>query len=216
MNHPWAVHVLTIAFIFLPTCPALAAHDNSVRTDLNFKYQHNEIFRTVSYVFFQWNEDVSNYNYTEQALGLLAQTPISWLSFLLYYQQAYSEDSSGEWLLEVKPSLNLNTTFFFHRARISNQIRYEYRFTPEWDDYRIKNTMGISWPRVFLRPAALWELFYEHHDHGVVLHRFKISIDKKINDNYSLGPFYRLDFSRTDSHWALSRQCFGFQVTINY
>ena len=68
-----------------------ADHDTSLRTDLNFSYTFNEQFQTVSYVFIQANENISNYNYGEWGIGLQYQTPLSWLSFLIYYQQGYSK-----------------------------------------------------------------------------------------------------------------------------
>ena len=62
-----------------------AVHDTSLRTDLNFSYTFNEQFQAVSYVFIQADQDISNYDYGEWGVGLQYQTPLSWLSFLIYY-----------------------------------------------------------------------------------------------------------------------------------
>jgi hypothetical protein len=193
-----------------------ADHDTSLRTDLNFNYTINDQFRTVSYVFLQADKDISNYDYFEWATGLLYQTPVAWLSFLLSYQQGYSKIDPDNWSLEQRPSINMNTSATFHRFKISNQIRYEHRFSPGWNDYRIKNTMGISRPDIFLQPYIGWELYYENSDKAVMLNRIKFGIVKNIDKNISLGPYFRVDFSNINHQWEWTRQLIGFQVNLNY
>ena len=80
----------------------------------------------------------------------------------------------SHWLLEQKPSINMNTSVALSRFKISNQIRYEYRITPDWNDYRIKNTLEISRPDIFLQPYIGWELFYENHDKDCYAQQNKI------------------------------------------
>ncbi|MEE9911777.1 MAG: DUF2490 domain-containing protein [Deltaproteobacteria bacterium] len=193
-----------------------ADHDTSQRTDLNFSYTFNEQFRAVSYVFLQADEHVSNYDYAEWGIGLRYQTPVTWLSFLVYYQQGYAKDDDRHWLLEQKPSINLNTQVNLFDFRIANQIRYEYRITPGWHDYRIKNTLEIIRPGWFITPCVGWELFYENRDKAVMLNRFKFGISRDIGGHVSTGPYYRVDFSNVNSHWEWTRQLIGFQVTIKY
>ena len=107
----------------------------------------------------------------------------------------------------------MNTSVTFFDFKISNQIRYEYRFTPDWNDYRIKNTLEISRPDIFLQPYIGWELYYENRDKAVMLNRIKFGIIKNIDSNISLGPYYRIDFSNINHQWELTRQLIGFQIT---
>ena len=84
--------ILMLLFLYFTTPCLYADHDNSLRTDLNFYYTINEQFRSVSYVFLQADKNMSNYDYIELGTGLQYQTPLTWLSFLVYYQQGYSKD----------------------------------------------------------------------------------------------------------------------------
>ncbi|MCX5814301.1 MAG: DUF2490 domain-containing protein [Proteobacteria bacterium] len=208
--------ILMLLFLYFATPCLHADHDNSLRTDLNFNYTINERFLSTSYVFIQADKDMSNYDYIELGTGLQYQTSLKWLSFLLYYQQGYSKDDDNHWLLEQKPSINMNTLFAISGFKISNQIRYEYRITPDWNDYRIKNTLEISRPDIFLKPYIGWEMFYENHDRDVTLNRIKFGIIKDIDSHFSMGPYYRIDFSKINHQWEFSRQLVGFQVTIKY
>lgn len=212
----YSIAMAMLSFMYLNAPCLCADHDNSLRTDLNFNYTINDEFKSVSYIFLQADKDMSNYDYIELGTGLQYQTPLSWLSFLLWYQQGYAKDEDRHWLLEQKPSININTSFTLARFKISNQIRYEYRITPDWNDYRIKNTLEVARPDIFLKPYVGWELFYENHDRDVTLHRIKFGIMKDIDSHVSLGPYYRIDFSKTDRQWEFSRQLIGFQCTINY
>ena len=193
-----------------------AEHDTSLRTDINFNYKINDQWRSVSYVFFQANQDISNYDYFEWATGLLYQTPRAWLSFLLSYQQGYSKLNPDNWSLEQRPSISMNTSATFYHFKVSNQIRYEHRFSPGWNDYRIKNTVGISRPDIFLQPYIGWELYYENSDKAFMLNRIKLGIVKNIDNNISIGPYFRVDFSNINHQWEWTRQLIGFQLNLNY
>lgn len=214
---PSRFQVISIVLLIVLNAQNLyAEHDTSLRTDLNFNYTINEKFQAVSYVFFQVNDDISDFNYTELGIGLQYQTPATWLSFLVWYQQGYSKDNNNHWSLEQKPSINVNTSASLYHFKVSNQIRYEYRITPDWNDYRIKNTLSISRPDIFLCPYVGWELFYENQDRAVMLNRIKFGIVKTIDDHISIGPYYRIDFSNVNSRWEFTRQLIGFQVTFAY
>jgi hypothetical protein len=224
LKRPWtrltrtnALKIIPVLLFIYFTTPCLYAdHDTSLRTDLNFSYTFNERFRTVSYVFLQADKNMANYDYAEWGIGLQYQTSLAWLSFLAYYQQGYSKDEPSNWLLEQKPSININTSITLFSFKISNQIRYEYRFTPDWNDYRIKNTLEISRPDIFLQPYIGWELFYENRDKAVMLNRIKFGVMKNVGSNVYVGPYYRIDFSNINWQWEWTRQLIGFQVTIKY
>lgn len=205
-----------VLFVFFISPCLYASHDTSLRTDLNFNYTINERFLSTSYIFPQANDNISNYDYVELGTGLQYQTSLSWLSFMVWYQQGYSKDDDNHWSLEQKPSINVNTSGTFFHFKISNQIRYEYRFTTDWRDYRIKNTLGIARPDIFLQPYIGWELFYENHDKDIMLNRIKIGIIQKIENNISLSPYYRMDFSKVNNRWEFTRQLFGLQMSLNY
>lgn len=203
-------------FVLMPAPLLYAGHDTSFRADLNFSYNFNEKYRAVSYVFIQADDEMSNYDYTEWGIGLQYQTPVAWLSFLAYYQQGYSKDEDRHWALEQKPSINLNLSKTFFNFKVFNQIRYEYRITPDWNDARIKNTLNISRPDLLLQPYVGWELFYENRDKAVMLNRIKVGINKNIGAHVSVGPYFRMDFSNVNSRWEWTRQLVGLQMTINY
>jgi hypothetical protein len=213
----YGIKIISGLLLMYFNAPCLYAdHDTSLRTDLNFSYTFNEQFQNISYIFLQANKNMSNYDYIEWATGLQYQTPIAWLSFLVSYQQGYSKIDPDNWSLEQRPSININTAATFYHFKISNQIRYEHRFAPGWNDYRIKNTLGISLPDIFLQPYIVWELYYENCDKALMLNRVKFGIIKNIDKNISLGPYLRVDFSNNNHQWEFVRQLIGFQVTINY
>lgn len=214
LNRGFEIVIALYIFFYAPCL--CAQHDSSLRTDLNFSHTFNEQFKSVSYVFLQANKDMSNYDYIEWGAGLQYQTQLDWLSFLVYYQQGYSKVERDHWLLEQKPSISMNTSINVDNFKISNQIRYEYRFTPDWNDYRIKNTMEISRPDIFLQPYIGWELFYESHNKAVMLNRIKLGIIKNIDNNVSLGTYYRIDFSNIHHEWEWARQLIGFQLSLKY
>ncbi len=205
------------ALLIVAHCPYVYAdHDTSLRTDLNFSYTFDENFRSVSYIFLQADNDMSDFDYLEWGTGLQYQTALPWLSFLLYYQQGHSRSEENNWFIERKPSLNINTSAIFHHFKISNQIRYEYRFTPDWNDYRIKNTLEISRPDIFLQPYIGWELFYENRNKDFMLHRIKFGIVKNISENVYLGTYYRIDFSNVNDEWEWKKQLIGIQLSLKY
>ncbi len=176
----------------------------------------NDYFRVVSYVFEQINEDISDYNYLELATGLQYQTPLPWLSFLLYYQQSYSKGDDDTWLLEQKPSINMNTTLTLSHFKFTEQIRYEYRISAAWHDYRIKNTLTVCLHDVFLQPYTGWELYYEGHDRAFMLNRNKVGITRNVYRSVWLGTYYRIDLSNADGGWGFKRQLVGLQVTLKF
>lgn len=192
-----------------------ADHDTSLRMDLNFSYTFNEKYRAVSYVFIQADDEMSNYDYTEWGVGLQYQTPITWLSCLVFYQQGYTKDDGRHWELEQRPSINLNASTDFFNFKIYNQIRYEQRIRADWNDFRIKNTLTISRPDLFLQPYAGWELYYENSDKAFMLNRIKLGIVKNIDKNISVGPYFRVDFSNSNHQWEWTRQLIGFQLNPN-
>lgn len=203
----------------LMMCPydVFAHPDDALRTDMNFSYTFNDQYRLVSYVFIQANDYLSNYDYTELGIGLQYQTPLPWLSFLAYYQQGHSKYKTDDWRKEYKPSLNLNLCRTFSGIRLYNQIRYEERFTPSWTDFRIKNYLEISTPGIILQPQIGWEMFYEQHERHIMLNRIKFGISQEVQRHVSIGPYYRIDFSRDpDGQWKFTRQLFGFQITLKY
>jgi len=205
---------LLCSFLY-PSC-LFADADTSLRADFNFQYTISERFKSTSYVFLQINDHVSDFNYWEWGTGLQYQTPVKWLSFLVLYQQGYSKDKRDNWTLEHRPSINCTTAGAFSIFKISNQIRYEYRINQDWDDYRIKNTLTVSTPEIFLQPSACWELYYENHDKTITLQRFKFGITQDIGKHVSIGPYIRFDFGKVESNWKFTRQLFGFHVTIHY
>lgn len=213
-------HCGIIISIFLLICfyaPCLYAdHDSSLRTDLNFSYTLNDKFKSVSYLFLQANQDISNLDYFEWGTGLQYQTTLPWLSFLVYYQQGYSKVDPDNWSLEQRPSININASDTFYHFKISEQIRYEYRFTRDWNDYRYKNTFEIARPDIFLQPYVGWELYYEHRDKAFMLSRVKFGIIHKIDNNISLGAYYRVDYSNNDDKWEWTRQLIGIHLNLNY
>jgi hypothetical protein len=205
------------ALLLLINAPCLYAdHDTSWRTDLNFHYKINDKFRSVSYLFLQADKNVSNFDYFEWGTALQYQTDIPWLSFLLYYQQGFSKIEPDNWLLEQKPSISMNTSAVFSHFKISNQIRYEYRFTPDWSDYRIKYYLEISCPNLSLQPLIGWEMFYENRDKAVMLNRIKFGVIKNVNENVSFGAYYRIDYSNSNHEWEFTRQLIGLQLTLKY
>ncbi len=143
LTYAGRVLISGLLWLVLSVPCALAEHDTSLRTDLNLSYTFNDQFRMVAYAFLQVNDEISNMDYGEWGIGLQYQAPVSWLSFLVYYQQGYSKDqeSDRQWILEQKPSVNLNLHTTLLGFKWFNQIRYECRMTPEWNDFRIKNTM---------------------------------------------------------------------------
>ncbi len=207
---------LMFIFIFFNAPCLCADHDDSLRIDLNYDYTINDQFRLISYIFIQADKNMSNYDYFEWAAGLNYQTPLPWLSFLVSYQQGYSKIVPDNWSLEQRPSVNMNASGTLFYFKISNQIRYEHRFRPGWNDYRIKNSLGISLPDIFLQPYIGWELYYENCDKAVMLSRIKLGIMKNIDKNISLGPYFRVDFSNNNHQWEFTRQLIGFQVTIKH
>lgn len=218
-NKKWLIHnnlfVFLTFFLFYPFS-SFADHDTSLRADFNFQHNFNEQFKTVSYVFLQADKNMSNYDYLEWGLGLQYQTILPWFSILLYYQQGYSKVDQDDWKLEQKPSISLNTSATFKPIKMSNQIRYEYRFTPDWSDYRIKNHLEISYAHDVIQPLIGWELFYENRDQAVMLHRIKFGFCKNTDKHLSWGAYYRIDYSHDDDGWTFKRQLIGFQLTARY
>ncbi|KQC08314.1 MAG: hypothetical protein APR62_00240 [Smithella sp. SDB] len=208
--------IVPALLILIHTPCIYADHDTSLRTDLNFSYTFNNQLKSVSYVFLQADKDVSNFDYLEWGTGLQYQTSLKWFSFLVYYQQSFSKVEPDNWLLEQKPSINMNTSTILCNFKISNQIRYEYRFTPDWNDYRIKNSLEISRSDIFFQPYIGWELFYENRDKAVMLNRIKFGVIKNISNNVSLGLYYRIDFSNIDHQWEWTRQLIGLQLSLKY
>jgi hypothetical protein len=167
-------------------------------------------------LFLQANQDISNFDYFEWGTGLQYQTTLPWLSFIVYYQQGYSKVDPDNWSLEQRPSININASDTFYHFKISDQIRYEYRFTRDWNDYRYKNTFEIARPDIFLKPYIGWELYYEHRDKAFMLNRIKFGIIHKIDSNISLGTYYRVDYSNNDDTWKWTRQLIGIHLNLNY
>lgn len=195
---------------------AHAGYDTSLRIDQNVNLDIDDRVQLVTYLFHQIDKNVTEYDYIEFGTGLQYQMPLKWLSFLLYYQQSYARDDDNTWLLEKKPSVNVNTLAFVSRFKVTNQIRYEYRVTPEWHDFRIKEYLVISLVDGFLVPHLGWELYYENQYKDLMLQRINIGITGNVYKTVSLGAYYRMDFAKKDRHWEFSRQLMGISATIRY
>jgi len=197
------------------TTSLYAGYDSSLRVDINFSAMIDERFKFLSYMFQQINNNMSDCNYLELGTGLQYMTCLRGLSFLVYYQQAYSKNGARQWLLEQKPSINMNMSAVFSHFKISNQVRYEYRITSEWHDFRIKNYLEISLHDIMLHPYTGWELFYENHDKSSLLNRIKVGIIQNVYRSISLGTYYRIDFL-IKKQWEFTRHLVGFKVAISY
>ena len=205
--------------IFFMICGAeclYAGHDNSIRVDQNLDCAIDERFKLTSYIFHQMDDNVTDYDYLEFGTGLNYRTPVEWISLLFYYQQSFSKEDNGNWSVEKKPSVNVNGSFVVSRLKIYNQLRYEYRITPDWHDYRIKNYLEFSLYDIILKPYTGWEAYYENHEKNVTLHRIKIGIIENVYTNLFLGAYYRFDFSKSDNGWKFSRQLLGFVITMKF
>jgi hypothetical protein len=216
--HPnnFVIGIIFLFFVFLFSPCLFAEYDKSYRIDQNIYCTIDERFQLAFYSFEQINKNRSDYDYFEYGTGLQYQTPITWLSFLVYYQQSYSKGTDEKWSIEKKPSINMNASFMFSHFKLSNQIRYEYRITPEWHNYRIKNNLEISLHNIVLHPYTGWEIYYEDHDKKFMLNRFRFGIVENVYNNIYMGTYYRIDYSKINSRWELSRQLIGIQVTLKY
>jgi hypothetical protein len=193
-----------------------AEHDNSLRIDQNIYLTIDDKFQLISYVFEQIDKKMSDYDYIELGTGLQYQTAFTWLSFLAYYQRSYSKCDNNKWSPEQRPSINMNNSFILSHFKFSNQIRYEYRITPVWHNYRIKNYLEISLHDIFLHPYTGWELYYEDRNKHFMLNRIKFGIVNNVYRNISLGTYYRIDFLKRNNQWEFSRQLIGFHVNLKY
>ncbi len=208
--------ILFLLFIFFFSPCLFAEHDNSIRIDQNIYCTIDDRFQLIYYTFEQIDKDMSDYDYFEFGMGLQYQTLLTWLSFLAYYQQSYSKSDDNSWLIEKKPSINMNTSINLSYFKLSNQIRYEYRITPEWHNYRIKNYLEISLRDIFLHPYTGWELYYEERNKAFMLNRIKIGIVENVYKSVYLGIYYRTDYSKINNQWEFSRQLIGIQVLLKY
>lgn len=206
----------TLLFILF-ICPYLyAEHDSSLRIDQNIYCTIDKQFQFQYYVFEQFDKKMKDYDYFEFGTGLQYQTPATWLTFIAYYQQSYSENYDNTWLIEKKPSISMNISFIVYYFKFSNQIRYEYRIATEWHNYRVKNYLKISLYDKFLQPYTGWELYYEDRDRQFMLNRIKIGINGNIYKSISLGTYYRIDFSKINNQWEFSKQLIGIQTILKY
>jgi len=196
------------------SAPLHAGQDASLRLDLNFSHAFNRDFQSVSYLFFQANDGMSNFNYNEWGSGVLVRTRKEWLALLFFFQVGCSKTDNGNWRSEHRPSVSVVLTKKVRRLQLTNQLRYEYLFGPVGYDYRIKNTAGLSLPDLPLQPSLGWEMYYEHRDGAVVLHRFKVGITRKISKHVSIGCYYRMDVAGPVHARALSRQLAGFHLSF--
>ncbi len=216
MKNRLSKKMLLLAFIFFKASTVHADHDASFRLDLNGLYTLHPRWQVLSYVFIQADHNMSDLDYLEWAAGLNYQTSCPWISFLLSYQQGFTKIVSDHWALEQRPSINMNATTTLLRFKISNQIRYEHRFRPGWNDFRIKNTLSLSRPDIGLQPHVGWELYYENGDKALMLSRVKFGISENVTRNIAMGPYVRVDFSNAEGRWTWTRGLFGFQVTLKY
>ena len=199
-------------------CPPClyADHDTALRTDLNFSYTFNEKFRGISYAYIQADDEMSNYDYAEWGIGLNYQLPLPWLSFQIQYCQWYTKDEGRSWALEQDPGASLNLRTKIGPFSIEEQILFEYRILPEWNDFRLKNILVISLPAALLTPYTGLESYYENREKALMLNRLKIGINAAVSRHISAGPYYRMDFSNVDHSWEWARQLIGVQLSINY
>ncbi|HAJ78745.1 MAG TPA: hypothetical protein DCO75_03155 [Fibrobacteres bacterium] len=219
-NEALTFRILKLPLIMLLLCVfsanILAEYDHSLRIDQNLNCAIDDHFQLLFYMFQQINKNVSDYNYLELGTGLQYQTALQWLSFLVYYQQSFSRDDENNWLLEQKPSINLNTSAILSHFKFTNQLRYEFRIMPDWHDYRMKNSLVISLHDIFLQPYTGWELYYEGHDRAFMLNRVKFGLGKNVYKSINLGMYYRIDFNNIGNQWRLKRHLIGLQVTFKY
>jgi len=203
-------------FLMILSNISFANYDNSIRIQQSLNYKINKTFAANMYLFQQIDRNISSFDYLEMGLGIKYQTTLEWLAFQLYYQQSFSMNEEGLWFLEIKPSVNLNLSIYFYMLKIYNQIRYEYRMTEDWSNIRIKNYLKISLYDVFLTPYIGWELFYENHYKQFALSRIKLGIIYKVCSSFSLGGYYRIDFSNKDEGWIFTKMLWAIQFIVGF
>lgn len=208
---------LLAVLVLLLALPGMApAAENSLRIDQNINLKVDAHFTLKFYIFHQLNRDVSDFDYTEMGTGLQYRTPLPWLSLLLWYQQSFSEDAAGTWGMCKNPSINPTVSFAAGPLTVSEQLRWEYRFTPDWKDWRIKNTLQLGLGTVPLKPYLCWELYWEHHDSDFMLHRFKLGISHTVYKSLTLGAYCRFDLSQATGSWVHYRRCIGLSCTLDF
>ena len=208
---------LLALLVLLLALPVFAdAAETSLRIDQNLSLKLDAHFALKFYVFHQLNKDISDFNYTEMGTGVQYRTPLSWLSLLAWYQQSFSEDDAGTWGMEKDPSINANISLTAGPFTVSDQLRWEYRFTPDWKDWRIKNTLQLALNAIPLKPYLGWELYWEHHDSDFMLHRFKLGISHPVYKSLTLGAYCRFDISQSTGSWVHYRRCIGLSCTLDF
>lgn len=209
--------LLFAALVLLLAGPGITnAAETSLRIDQNINLKLDTAFSLKFYIFHQINSDVSDFNYTEMGTGLQYRTPLPWLSLLAWYQQSFSEAAAGTWGMEKDPSINAIVSFTAGPLTVNEQLRWEYRFTPDWKDWRIKNTLQLTMGAVPLKPYLCWELYWEHHDQDFMLHRFKLGISHNVYKSITLGAYCRFDVSQSTGSWVHYRRCIGLSCTLDF
>ncbi len=206
--------VFIVFFLFFFSIFLNAKTDNAMRIHQNFNGRLSDYFSFHFYSFEQFTEDISRYDYYETGVGVKCKFPRRF-ALSVYYRQGYYRDDDNGWSLEKAPQVNIEKGLQMKMILIFDQVRYEYRYKPEWDDFRIKNFLKISLPQIPFRPFLGWELYYEHYYEEVNLHRFHAGIFENIYNGLVFGIYYRYDLSKSDDKWEHIRDMYGVRVALS-
>jgi hypothetical protein len=207
--------LLIIILLLVLTGHLNAETDSGMRIHQNFKGKLSDYLSLHYYSFEQFMEDLSRYNYYETGVGAKLKLFSGHFALSTYYRQGYSRSDDNSWSIEKAPQVNIETGLTIKMIGIFEQARYEYRYKPEWEDYRLKNFLKISLPHIFLRPFVGWEIYYEHYYEEVNLHRFHAGMSENIYDGLMLGAYYRYDLSKADDKWEHIRNVYGVRVALS-
>jgi hypothetical protein len=208
-------YLFAVILLIVPAGSLNAETDNAMRVHQNFYGRVSGHLSLYFYSFEQFTEDISRYTYYETGAGLKIKPLAGRFALSVCYRQGYSRSDDDSWSVEKAPQFNIETGTSIKMISLFDQVRYEYRYKTEWEAFRLKNFLKISFPEIPLKPFLGWELYYEDYYKEVDLHRFHAGVIESVYNGLMLGIYYRYDLSKADDKWKHVRNMYGVRVALS-
>ena len=189
--------------------------DMALRINQNIDARFSPHISGHAWMFEHMNQSMSRFEYYETGIGPRFHPSFQWMTVCFLYRQAFSKKPGNIWQIEKSPSANVEFSLGYRRIKIWHQTRFEYRFTPNWRNLRVKSFLKTTLSGFSMAPYVAWESFYEHQFRAFQLQRFFAGITAPLTGSMSVCYYVRLDI-QTDDAWDLYRICLGIKLIFQF
>ena len=213
---------LTIIFTVVLTSGICAAYETDYenRSSLNLIFGINKNWDFEFSEELRLNDGGGNLYYQFSDFGLTYKGLADWVELGFNFRKIYEKESSGEWIEENRPHVNLTFKGKLFDLDLSDNSRFEYRDREDKKDvWRYRNKFIIKFPveltTLKMKPYIADEIFVDLYGDRITKNRLFSGFSIKLADNTKFDIYYLWQASKADEGWD-DVHALGTKLTFSF